>query len=188
MCWVAADRAVRMAEQTGLPAPLAEWRALRVAVHADVCAHGYDPRRGVFVQYYGGSGLDASALLLAQSGFLPAGDPRVTRTVEAICAELGPDGFVRRYDAESGTDGLNGPEGAFLACNFWLAEALALAGSKDRAAEVFARTVAVGGELGLLSEQWDPATGRQLGNAPQAFTHVALVNAAFALDDAPSGE
>ncbi|WP_370095419.1 glycoside hydrolase family 15 protein [Streptacidiphilus sp. MAP12-20] len=183
MCWVAADRAVRMAEQTGLPAPLAEWRALRDAVHADVCARGYDAERGAFVQYYGGTGLDASALLLAQSGFLPAQDPRVVRTVEAISSELGPDGFVRRYGQGAEGDGLDGPEGAFLACNFWLAEALARGGSPDRAAEVFARTAAAGGELGLLSEQWDPATGLQLGNAPQAFTHVALVNAAFALAD-----
>ncbi|WP_042398247.1 glycoside hydrolase family 15 protein [Streptacidiphilus carbonis] len=184
MCWVAADRAVRMAERTGLPAPLAEWRRLRDAVHADVCAHGYDPARGVFVQYYGGRGLDASALLLAQSGFLPADDPRVTGTVAAVRAELDLDGFVRRYDADRAGDGLDGAEGAFLACNFWLAEALALGGSPEQATEVFARTVAVGGELGLLSEQWDPVAGRQLGNAPQAFTHVALVNAAFALADA----
>ncbi|MEY9878027.1 GH15 family glucan-1,4-alpha-glucosidase [Streptacidiphilus sp. MAP12-33] len=182
MCWVAADRAVRMAERTGLPAPLAEWRALRDAVHADVCAHGYDAARGVFVQSYGATGLDAATLLLAQSGFLPADDPRVVRTVDAIREELDLDGFVRRYDPAVTEDGLPGPEGAFLACNFWLAEALALGGRPDEATEVFARTVAVAGPLGLLSEQWDPVAGRQLGNAPQAFTHVALVNAAFALD------
>ncbi len=182
MCWVAADRAVRMAEATGLPAPLAEWRALRDAVHADVCAQGYDARRGVFVQAYGGDGLDAATLLLAQCGFLPADDPRVARTVDAIRDELDLDGFVRRYDPATTADGLPGGEGAFLACSFWLAEALALGGRSEEAAEVFDRTVAVGGELGLLSEQWDPAARRQLGNAPQAFTHVALVNAAFALD------
>jgi GH15 family glucan-1,4-alpha-glucosidase len=182
MCWVAADRAVRMAEVTGLPAPLAEWRALRDAVHADVCAHGYDARRGVFVQAYGDTGLDAATLLLAQCGFLPADDPRVVRTVDAIREELDLDGFVRRYDPVTTGDGLPGGEGAFLACSFWLAEALALGGRLDEAAEVFDRTVAVGGELGLLSEQWDPVGRRQLGNAPQAFTHVALVNAAFALD------
>ncbi|WP_370062965.1 glycoside hydrolase family 15 protein [Streptacidiphilus sp. MAP5-3] len=197
MCWVAADRAVRMAEQTGLPAPVDQWRELRDTIHADVCAHGYDARRGVFTQCYGSRQLDASALLLAQTGFLPPTDPRVVRTVDAIRQDLAVDGFVRRYDVrepdvpgsspdltggEAG-DGLHGTEGAFLACNFWLAEALALGGRPEEGAEVFARTAAVGGELGLLSEQWDPATGSQLGNAPQAFTHVALVNAAFALAD-----
>ncbi|RAG81607.1 glycoside hydrolase family 15 protein [Streptacidiphilus pinicola] len=186
MCWVAADRAVRMAERTGLPAPLAEWRALRDAVHADVCAHGYDPARGVFVQAYGDTGLDAATLLLAQCGFLPADDPRVVRTVDAVRDGLDLDGFVRRYDPGTTGDGLSGGEGAFLACSFWLAEALALGGRHEEAVEFFDRTVAVGGELGLLSEQWDPFARRQLGNAPQAFTHVALVNAAFALDGVDS--
>ncbi|WP_042365632.1 glycoside hydrolase family 15 protein [Streptacidiphilus neutrinimicus] len=187
MCWVAADRAVRMAESTGLPAPLAQWRALRDTVHADVCAHGYDARRGVFVQAYGGDGLDAATLLLAQCGFLPADDPRVARTVDAIRDELDLDGFVRRYDPAATPDGLPGGEGAFLACSFWLAEALALGGRRAEAAEVFDRTVAASGELGLLSEQWDPVARRQLGNAPQAFTHVALVNAAFALNTPLNG-
>jgi len=187
MCWVAADRAVRMAEATGLPAPLERWRALRDAVHADVCAHGYDPRRGVFVQSYGSTDLDAATLFIAKTGFLPPEDPRVVRTVDAVRDGLDHGGLVRRYAAppgpgDQGPDGLAGTEGAFLACSFWLAEALAATGRPAEAAELFARTVGMANDLGLLSEQWDPVTRCQLGNTPQAFTHVALINAAFALD------
>ncbi|MEZ0095312.1 GH15 family glucan-1,4-alpha-glucosidase [Streptacidiphilus sp. EB129] len=185
MCWVAADRAVRMAEATGLPAPLGRWRALRDAVHADVCAHGYDAGLGVFVQHYGGRELDAATLFIAKTGFLPPDDPRVVRTVEAVFSGLDHGGQVRRYalspDAGAQCDGLRGGEGAFLACSFWLAEALVAIGRPEEAGDLFARTVATGNDLGLLSEQWDPVTQRQLGNTPQAFTHVALINAAFAL-------
>ncbi|GAA2148392.1 glycoside hydrolase family 15 protein [Kitasatospora kazusensis] len=187
MTWVAADRAVRMAESTGLPAPLDRWRALRDAVHADVCANGYDPVRGVFVQHYGGRELDAATLFVAKTGFLPPDDPRVVRTVDAVRDGLDHGGFVRRYPtgprgADGDGDGLPGTEGAFLACSFWLADALALTGRAGEARELFGRVLALGNDLGLLSEEWDPLAGRQLGNTPQAFTHVALVNTAFGLD------
>ncbi len=189
MAWVAADRAVRMAEATGLPAPLERWRALREAVHADVCANGYDAKRGVFVQYYGGRELDAATLFIAKTGFLPPDDPRVVRTIDAVRTGLDHGGFVRRYgtDGRPTPDGLPGTEGAFLACSFWLADALAMSGRTGEARELFGRVVALGNDLGLLSEQWDPGTGRQLGNTPQAFTHVALVNTAFGLRSSGPG-
>ncbi|WP_329572194.1 glycoside hydrolase family 15 protein [Kitasatospora sp. NBC_01266] len=180
MCWVAADRAVRLAEATGLPAPVEQWRAMRAAVHADVCANGYDASQGVFVQAYGGRELDAAALFVAKTGFLPPDDPRVRRTVAAVREGLDHGGYVRRYRADA-PDGLAGQEGAFVACSFWLADALATIGEPAQARELFARTVRLGNDLGLLSEEWDPLTGRQLGNTPQAFSHVALVNAAFTL-------
>ncbi|MGW4893384.1 glycoside hydrolase family 15 protein [Kitasatospora sp. NPDC004240] len=181
MAWVAADRAVRLAEATGLPAPVARWRAMRDAVHADVCANGYDRRRGVFVQHYGARGLDAATLFVVKSGFLPPDDPRVVRTVDAVREGLDHGGLVRRYAVRDTEDGLSGGEGAFLACSFWLADALAATGRAGEARELFARVVALGNDLGLLSEQWDPRARRQLGNTPQAFTHVALVNTAFTL-------
>ncbi|MQS15200.1 glycoside hydrolase family 15 protein [Streptomyces kaniharaensis] len=186
MCWVAADRAVRLAEATGLPAPVARWREMRDAVHADVCANGYDRRRGVFVQHYGGQGLDAATLFVVKSGFLPPDDPRVVRTVDAVRDGLDHGGLVRRYRADGRgggptIDGLAGGEGAFLACSFWLADALAATGRADEARELFAHVVGLANDLGLLSEQWDPRAGRQLGNTPQAFSHVALVNTAFDL-------
>ncbi|MBP0448057.1 glycoside hydrolase family 15 protein [Kitasatospora sp. RG8] len=181
MSWVAADRAVRLAEATGLPAPVDRWRAMRDAVHADVCEHGYDRRRGVFVQHYGGQGLDAATLFVVKSGFLPPDDPRVVRTVDAVREGLDHGGLVRRYQAHQRTDGLPGGEGAFLACSFWLADALAATGRRAEAHELFARVVGLANDLGLLSEQWDPRARRQLGNTPQAFSHVALVNTAFTL-------
>ncbi|WP_035850743.1 glycoside hydrolase family 15 protein [Kitasatospora azatica] len=177
MTWVAADRAVKLAEATGLPAPLDRWRALRETVHADVCEHGYDERLGVFVQHYGGRELDAATLFVVKTGFLPPDDPRARRTVAAVRDRLDHGGFVRRYRQ----DGLAGTEGAFVACSFWLADALATIGERDQAHELFDRTVRLGNDLGLLSEEWDPLTDRQLGNTPQAFSHVALVNAAFTL-------
>ncbi|MFB7615032.1 glycoside hydrolase family 15 protein [Kitasatospora sp. NPDC056181] len=181
MSWVAADRAVRLAEATGLPAPVDRWRAMRDAVHADVCEHGYDRRRGIFVQHYGGQGLDAATLFVVKSGFLPPDDPRVVRTVDAVREGLDHGGLVRRYQAHQRTDGLPGGEGAFLACSFWLADALAATGRRAEAHELFARVVGLANDLGLLSEQWDPRARRQLGNTPQAFSHVALVNTAFTL-------
>ncbi|BFV55993.1 glycoside hydrolase family 15 protein [Kitasatospora sp. CMC57] len=183
MVWVAADRAVRLAEATGLPAPVERWRTLRDTVHAEVCEYGYHARRGVFVQAYDTEELDAATLFIAKSGFLPPDDPRVVRTVDAVRTELDQDGFVRRYRAAPDTDGLPGSEGAFLACSFWLADALALTGRRPEARELFERSLAVANDLGLLAEEYDPATGRQLGNSPQAFTHVALVNTAFGLAD-----
>ncbi|MEU9117683.1 glycoside hydrolase family 15 protein [Streptomyces sp. NPDC048483] len=184
MSWVAADRAVRMAEATGLPAPADRWRAMRHAVHADVCAHGYDAGRGVFVQHYGGRDLDAATLFIVKTGFLPPDDPRVVRTVDAVRDELDHGGFVRRYAGESEVDGLPGSEGAFLACSFWLADALSATGRPEAARELFGQVLASANDVGLLSEEWDPAHRRQLGNTPQAFTHVALVNTAFTLAEA----
>lgn len=185
MAWVAFDRAVKMAEATGLPAPVDRWRALRDTVHAEVCARGYDAERGVFVQQYGGRELDASALFIVKTGFLPPDDPRVVRTVDAVRKELDHGGFVRRYAGPGGSgsppDGLPGEEGAFLACSFWLVDALVAVGRRDEARELFARVLALGNDLGLFSEEWDPVAQRQLGNIPQAFTHVALVNSAFTL-------
>ncbi|ROR37455.1 glycoside hydrolase family 15 protein [Kitasatospora cineracea] len=180
MAWVAADRAVRMAEATGLPAPLEQWRALRDAVHAEVCERAVDPRRKVFVRSYGATELDAATLFVATTGFLPPDDERVVRTVEAVRRDLDHGGLVRRYRAGA-ADGLPGSEGAFLACSFWLADALAVIGRRAEARELFVRTASLANDLGLLSEQWDPPARRQLGNTPQAFTHVALVNTAFRL-------
>jgi GH15 family glucan-1,4-alpha-glucosidase len=181
MAWVAADRALRMAELTGLPAPVDRWRAMRDAVHADVCEHGYDRRRGVFVQDYGGTALDAATLFVVKSGFLPPDDPRVVRTVEAVQSGLDHGGLIRRYATGADSDGLDGPEGAFLACSFWLADALGALGRKEEARTLFTRVLALGNDLGLLAEEWDPHERRQLGNMPQAFSHVALVNSAFEL-------
>ncbi|WP_037571590.1 glycoside hydrolase family 15 protein [Phaeacidiphilus oryzae] len=191
MCWVAADRAVRMAEATGLPAPLDAWRRMRDDVHADVLKHGYDAERGVFTQYYGGTELDAATLFVVKTGFLPPDDPRVVRTVEAIQRELDHGGFIARYQiadeaagggSQDEVDGLSGREGAFLACSLWLADALIAMGRRDEAVDIFERVLALANDVGLLSEEWDPVNGRQLGNTPQAFTHVALVNTAMGLD------
>ncbi len=189
MAWVGFDRMVRTAERSGLPAPLERWRAARDEIHAEVCARGFDADRGTFTQFYGSRGLDAALLLLPRLGFLPPGDPRVAGTVAAVRRELVEGGFVLRYrvDADpisaSGTvDGLPGEEAAFLACSFWLADALALTGRGDEARELFDRLLALRNDVGLLSEEWDPVAGRQLGNTPQAFSHIGLVNTALALD------
>jgi len=190
MAWVGFDRMIRTAERSGLPAPLDRWRAARDAVHREVCEHGYDADRQTFTQFYGSKGLDASLLLIPRVGFLPADDPRVRGTIDAVRHELCEDGFVLRYrtDADphsaSGTvDGLPGSEGAFLACSFWLADALALTGRRDEARELFERLLDLRNDVGLLSEEWDPQARRQLGNTPQAFSHVGLVNTALALED-----
>ena len=185
MCWVAFDRAVKMAEATGLAAPVEQWRRTRDAIHADVCAKGYDAKVGAFTQYYGGKSLDAATLFVVKTGFLPPDDPRVVSTVKAVRDGLGHDGFVRRYSTGTphGTavDGLSGEEGVFLACSFWLADALVAIGHVDEARALFEQVAAISNDVGLISEEWDPQSRRQLGNTPQAFTHVALVNTAFLL-------
>jgi GH15 family glucan-1,4-alpha-glucosidase len=178
MAWVGVDRAIAGIEQHGLDGPLEEWRALRARIHADVCRNGYDAGRNSFVQSYGGRELDASLLLVPTVGFLPPDDPRVVGTVEAVRRELTVDGFVLRYRPEAGVDGLAGGEGAFLACSFWLADALALMGRREEAAEVFERLLSVRNDVGLLAEEYDPRARRQLGNFPQAFSHVGLINTA----------
>jgi len=181
MSWVAFDRAVRMAEENRLKAPVARWRRVRQQIHDDVCAKGFDPARGTFVQSYGSKELDASLLLLPLVGFLPPEDPRVRGTVEAIERELVIDGLVRRYHTERGVDGLPPGEGAFLACSFWLADNLVLLGRRNDAHELFERLLDLRNDVGLLAEEYDPRLKRQLGNFPQAFSHVALVNTAHNL-------
>ena len=154
-----------------------------------MCTKGYDADRQTFTQYYGSTGLDAALLLIPRVGFLPADDPRVHGTVEAVRRELCEDGFVLRYRTDAdptsdhGTvDGLPGSEGAFLACSFWLADALALTGRDDEARDLFERLLELRNDVGLLSEEWDPHAGRHLGNTPQAFSHVGLVNTALTLE------
>ncbi|MEW2582085.1 glycoside hydrolase family 15 protein [Streptomyces virginiae] len=182
MAWVAADRAVRTLESDpSLPGEPDRWRAMRDAVHRDVCDKGFDPERGTFTQYYGSRELDAATLLIPRVGFLPPDDPRVTGTVDAVRAELGRSGLVRRYSTADTDDGLPGDEGAFLACSFWLADALHLTGREDEARALFERLLAVCNDVGLLAEEYDPVSGRQLGNFPQAFSHVGLVNTALTL-------
>ncbi|HEX6943326.1 MAG TPA: glycoside hydrolase family 15 protein [Gemmatimonadaceae bacterium] len=181
MCWVAFDRMVKEAEHFGRAGPVGRWRALRDEIHAEVCERGFDPRRQTFVQSYGSEELDAALLMLPLVGFLPPGDPRARGTVEAIRAELARDGFVARYRTGSGVDGLPPGEGAFLPCTFWLADNLILLGRLEEARELYERLLGLANDVGLLSEQYDPRSGRQVGNFPQAFTHVAVVNTAFNL-------
>jgi GH15 family glucan-1,4-alpha-glucosidase len=182
MAWVAMDRAVQAHERFGLDGEVDRWRALRDTIHADVCRHGYDPERESFVQYYGGRSLDASLLLIPLVGFLPATDARVTGTVGAIERELVHDGLVLRYDTAEGVDGLEGREGAFLACSFWLADNLAMSGRRDEALALFERLLSLRNDVGLLAEEYDPVAKRLVGNFPQAFSHVALINTAWNLE------
>jgi GH15 family glucan-1,4-alpha-glucosidase len=181
MAWVAFDRGVRLCEELGRPGPVDHWRAIRDEIHADVCRHAWNDRLGSFTQSYGSPRLDASLLLLPLVGFLPPGDPRIRGTVRAVRAQLSWDGFVLRYRSEQGVDGLPVGEGAFLACSFWLVDALALEGRHDEAAELFERLLDVRNDLGLLAEDYDPGARRLLGNFPQAFSHIALVSSAFNL-------
>ncbi|MER7183751.1 glycoside hydrolase family 15 protein [Streptomyces hyaluromycini] len=185
LVWVAADRAVRtMEDYAELKGDLQAWRALRDEVHREVCEKGFDPKRNTFTQYYGSRELDASLLLIPRVGFLPPDDPRVVGTVDAIRDDLGQSGFLRRYDTDAiGVDGMPGGEGAFLACSFWLADALHMTGRTDEAKELFERLAGLVNDVGLLSEEYDPETGRQLGNFPQAFSHIGLVNTALTLFD-----
>ncbi|MEW2414351.1 glycoside hydrolase family 15 protein [Streptomyces sp. NPDC046866] len=183
MAWVAADRAVRTLENDPSErGDVDRWRAMREAVHRDVCENGYDPVRNTFTQSYGSQELDAATLLIPRVGFLPPDDPRVVGTVDAVRAELGSSGLVRRYSTEGASvDGLPGSEGAFLACSFWLADALHMTGREKEARELFERLLEVRNDVGLLAEEYDPAARRQLGNFPQAFSHVGLVNTALTL-------
>jgi GH15 family glucan-1,4-alpha-glucosidase len=180
MAWVGFDRAVQAVRRHRLDGPVERWTGLRDEIHAEVCARGFDPRRNTFTQFYGSAGLDAALLLIPRVGFLPWTDPRVIGTVEAIQRELCVEGFLLRYHPQhdSNVDGLPGTEGAFLACSFWLADALHGAGRTDEAKELFERLLALRNDVGLLSEEVDPATGRHLGNTPQAFSMVGLVNSA----------
>lgn len=183
MAWVAADRAVRALEDDPeLEGDAAAWRAMREEVRREVCERGYDPVRNTFTQSYGSKELDAALLLIPRLGFLPPDDPRVVGTVDAVRAELSHEGLVRRYPADSGeVDGLPGHEGTFLVCSFWLADALHLTGRTEEARELFAHLVGLVNDVGLLPEQYDPVAGQGLGNFPQAFSHIGLVNTALAL-------
>ncbi|MCC2655681.1 MAG: glycoside hydrolase 15-related protein [Panacagrimonas sp.] len=181
MAWVAVDRAVKAIEDYGLEGPLAHWKQLRSRIHADVCERGFDARRGCFVQAYGDAALDASLLLLPQVGFLPPEDPRIHGTIAAVEAHLLRDGFVLRYDSASVDDGLPAGEGAFLACSFWLADAYQMCDRRDDAEALFERLMALRNDLGLLAEEYDPRARRQVGNFPQAFSHVAMINTALNL-------
>jgi len=182
MAWVAMDRAVKAIRNDSLDGSVERWSTLRDAIHDDVCRRGFDADRKSFVQYYGGTTLDGALLLIPLVGFLPASDSRVAGTVTAIRRDLMRDGLVRRYDTEEGIDGLAGGEGAFLACTFWLADNLALMGRRAEATELFERLLSLRNDVGLLSEEYDPVSGRLLGNFPQAFSHIALINTAFNLE------
>ncbi len=182
MAWAGIDRAVTAVESFGLTGPVDRWRALRAQIRAEVLDRGFDRHRGTFTQYYGSRGLDAALLLIPRTGFLAWDDPRVMSTMEAVQQELCEDGFVMRYRPEvDRVDGLPGSEGAFLACSFWLADALHETGRTAEATELFERLLGVGNDVGLFAEEYDPALQRQLGNTPQAFSHVALVNTAWHL-------
>jgi GH15 family glucan-1,4-alpha-glucosidase len=181
MAWVAIDRAIKNVERFGVDGPVERWRALREQIHREVCNKGFDEKARAFVQSYGSNELDASALLIPLVGFLPPSDPRVQGTVEAIGERLKIDGLIRRYDTRAKADGVGGGEGAFLACSFWYADNLILLGRQEEARELFEYLLTLRNDVGLLSEEYDPVSGRMLGNFPQAFSHVALVNTAYNL-------
>jgi GH15 family glucan-1,4-alpha-glucosidase len=184
MAWVAFDRAIKSAEAFDLECPLDRWRELCGEIHDDVCRRGFDPELGSFVRSYNSRELDASLLLLPTVGFLPPADPRVRGTVEAIERRLLVDGLVKRYDTIKSDDGLSSGEGVFLACSFWLVDAYVLLGRRADAIRLFERLLTVCNDVGLLSEEYDSATGRLLGNFPQALSHIALINSAFNLNEA----
>jgi GH15 family glucan-1,4-alpha-glucosidase len=178
MAWVALDRGIRGIETFRVDGPIDRWRQLRQRIHDEVCERGFDAQLGSFVQSYGSKELDASLLLIPTTGFLPPGDPRVAGTIAAVERALLRDGFLLRYDPSRTDDGLPSNEGVFLACSFWLADAYAVLGRVDEARQLFTRLLALRNDVGLLAEEYDVHSGRQLGNFPQAFSHVALVNTA----------
>jgi GH15 family glucan-1,4-alpha-glucosidase len=178
MAWVAFDRAIKDANSGGFDAPVDTWQEARDAIHAEVCERGFDAKANTFVQSYGSTHLDASLLLIPQVGFLPPDDPRVLGTVAAIEKRLLVEGLVLRYSTQTSVDALPPGEGAFLPCSFWLADALALTGRRAEAEALFERLLALGNDVGLFAEEYDPRERRMLGNFPQALTHMALVNTA----------
>jgi GH15 family glucan-1,4-alpha-glucosidase len=184
MAWVGFDRAIKTVEHQGAEGDVERWRRVRDEIHDEVTKLAYDPKRNTFTQYYGSAELDAATLLIPAVGFLPPDDARVIGTIDAIQSELAADGFVRRYstsDDGSAVDGLSGEEGAFLPCSFWLADALAMSGRTDEGRELFERLLGLINDVGLISEEYDPKQGRLIGNFPQAFTHLALINTASLL-------
>ena len=176
-----------LAEQFGVDAPVDRWKRARQQIHDEVCERGYDSDRNTFTQYYGSKELDSSTLLIPIVGFLPGDDERVTGTIDAVRADLGHDGFVARYSTAETDDGLPGDEGQFLACSFWLVSALALNGRVGEARTLFERLVALSNDVGLLAEEYDVPRRRQVGNFPQAFSHLALIQAASFIDQAVQG-
>jgi GH15 family glucan-1,4-alpha-glucosidase len=184
MAWVVFDRAVRLAERFELEAPVDRWKQARDEIHREVCEKGYDPERNTFTQYYGSQELDASVLNIPLVGFLPGDDERVVGTIDAVWRELGRDGFVSRYSTAETDDGLPGDEGQFLACSFWLVNALARAGRVEEARALFERLIGLTNDLGLLAEEYDVERKRQIGNFPQAFSHLTLILAARAISAA----
>jgi GH15 family glucan-1,4-alpha-glucosidase len=181
MAWVAFDRGIKLCEEYGREGPLERWRAIRDEIHAQACREAWNGELCSFTQSYGSSQLDASLLLLPLVGFLPPEDPRIRGTLAAVQRQLSVDGFLLRYQSEEGIDGLPAGEGTFLPCSFWLVDALVLDGRRDEAAALFERLLSVCNDVGLLAEEYDPRTGRLLGNFPQAFSHIALVNSAIHL-------
>jgi GH15 family glucan-1,4-alpha-glucosidase len=181
MTWVAFDRVIGSAEKFGLEAPLDRWRRLRERIHANVCRHGFDRTLGSFVRSYGSKQLDASLLLLPLVGFLHPTDPRIRGTVRAIERHLMQDGLVRRYDTRRASDGLPPGESVFLPCSFWLADNYVLLGRRREARRLFERLLTLRNDVGLLSEEYDPRAGRLVGNFPQSFSHIALINTAHNL-------
>jgi GH15 family glucan-1,4-alpha-glucosidase len=187
MVWVAFDRAVKAAEENGLPGDVDRWRDLRDRVRDEVLTHGFDAERGTFTQHYATTEVDASLLMLPLVGFVEADDPRMLGTIRAIEEDLMRDGFLLRYRTETGVDGLGGDEHPFLACSFWLVSAYAMAGRLDDAHALFDRLCGCANDVGLLSEEYDARHHRMIGNFPQAFSHLTLVQAAFALREAAAG-
>jgi GH15 family glucan-1,4-alpha-glucosidase len=187
MAWVAFDRGIKLSEEFGREGPLERWRAIRDEIHAEVCREAWNAKLGAFTQFYGSSHLDASLLLLPQVGFLPPTDPRIRGTLAAVQRELSSDGFLFRYHSQERIDGLPFGEGTFLPCSFWLVDALALDGRHDEATELFEHLLEVRNDVGLLAEEYDPRSRRLLGNFPQAFSHIALVNSAITLARAGMG-
>jgi GH15 family glucan-1,4-alpha-glucosidase len=178
MAWVAFDRMIKGAEEFTLPGPVEHWKAVRKTIHDDVCAKGFDRDLGSFVRAYGSKQLDASLLLIGAVGFLPHDDPRIVGTVQAVEKALLVDGFLQRYDTVHADDGLPAGEGAFLACSFWLVDAYMMCGQRDKAEKLFDRLLSLRNDLGLLSEEYDPRSRRLIGNFPQAFSHIALIDSA----------
>jgi GH15 family glucan-1,4-alpha-glucosidase len=186
MAWVAVDRAVRTMEEFGDDGPLERWRALRTQIHEAVCKFGFNKSKNSFVQSFGSEKLDASLLMLPLVGFLPAQDPRILGTVAAIERELVNDDLVSRYRTDDAVDGIQEPEGVFLACTFWLADNFIMQGRREDGERLFSKLLGLCNDVGLLSEEYDPVTGTHLGNFPQAFSHVSLINTAHNLTSTES--
>jgi GH15 family glucan-1,4-alpha-glucosidase len=185
MCWVALDRAIALADRLGAQHRVEGWKATRDEIHETVLREGWSDKAGAFTQYFGSEDLDASNLMMPIVGFLPPSDPRMLATIDATEERLTDDrGLVYRYRTAGGIDGLEGDEGTFLLCSFWLAQALAMADQPERARGVFERTLAFRNDVNLLAEEVDPVSGELLGNFPQAFSHIGLVNAAWAISEA----